>query len=181
MDWLVLIGLLIFLVGTGVGIYYWRGFVSRLWDDFRAEQPALNITNLSLLNAGHVVTLTLELENVGHGMAYDCVLQLSGWEGHFSVRTMHPRGLRHQIHSIPIVLGPDAPIRAKPVSRCYVRLACRDRWEQRYEWWYPATQVENLSTGLYDIHINLSGPERTEPHPSHWTVWKLLRRISAAE
>ncbi len=181
MDWLLLIGLLIFVVGTGAGIFYCRGVITRLWADFRAEQPALSITNLSVLNAGHVITLTPELENVGHGVAYDCILQLSGWEGNFSVRSLHPQGPRHQRHSIPIVLGPDAPIRVKPVSRCYVRVACRDRWEQRYEWWYPVSQVENLSTGLYDVDVNLAEPERTEPHPSHWRVWKLLRSISADE
>lgn len=179
MNWWLLLGLLILLIGTGMGLFYWREFVARLWGDFRAQQPTLRITNLSILNAGQVVTLTPELENIGQGVAHNCLLQLSGWEGNFSVKTMHPQGPRHHIHSIPIVLGPDAPIRMKPVSRCYLRITCRDRWEQRYEWWYPVVQSENLGTGLYDIHINLSQPEINEPHPSHWKAWKLLRRISA--
>jgi hypothetical protein len=67
----------------------------------------------------------------------------------------------------------------KPLSRCYLRLACRDRWEQPYEYWYPVTQVENLNTRLYDVHINLAEPELTEPNPSLWKVWKLLRKTSA--
>jgi hypothetical protein len=178
MDWWLLIGLLAFVLCTGTGIFFWRGFVARLRNDFRAEQPVLRITNLSALNTGDVVTLTPELENVGQGVAYDCVLQLGGWEGNFFVKTMYPQGPRHQAHSVPIVLRPDAPIRVKPISRCYLRLACRDRWEQRYEYWYPVAQEENVSTRLYNVHINLSQLELTEPHPSPWKMWKLLRKIS---
>lgn len=178
MDWWVWIGILTFVIATGTGIFYWRGFAARLKHDFRAEQPALRITNLSSLNAGEVVTLKPELENVGQGVAYDCILQLGGWEGDFSVKTMHPRGARGQKHSVPIVLGPDAAVRMKPLSRCYLRLACRDRWEQRYEYWYPVVQVENVSTRLYNIHIDLSQLELTEPDPSLWEMWKLLRKVS---
>ncbi|MBH0203181.1 MAG: hypothetical protein HP496_13020 [Nitrospira sp.] len=179
MDWSLLIGLLTFIACTGAGIFFWRGFAARLRTDFRAEQPALRITNLSALNTGDVVTLTPDLENVGQGVAYDCVLQLAGWEGSFSVNTLYPQGPRYHKHSIPIVLGPTAPIRMKPISRCYLRLACHDRWEQPYEYWYPVTQAENLNSGLYDIHINLAQPELTEPHASLWKMWTLLRKISA--
>ena len=179
MDWSLLIGLLTFIICTGAGIYFWRGFVDRLRNDFRAEQPALRITNLSAFHAGDVVTLTPDLENVGQGVAYDCVLQLGGWEGSFSVKALYPHGPRYHKHSIPIVLGPAVPIRVKPLSRCYLRLVCRDRWEQPYEYWYPVTQVENLNTRLYDLHINLAQPELTEPNPSLWKIWKLLRKISA--
>lgn len=175
MNWWLLIGLLAFVVCTGAGIFFWRGFVARLRNDFRAEQPALRITNLSTLNAGDIVTLKPELENVGQGAAYDCVLQLSGWEGNFSVKTMHPQGPLHQKHSIPIVLGHNAPIRMNLMSRCYLRLAYRDCWEQRYECWYPVTQVKNVKTALYDIQIDLAHPEVTEPHPPFSKLWKLLR------
>jgi hypothetical protein len=181
MDWWLLIGLLAFIVCTGTGIFYWRGFVTRLRNDFRAEQPALRITNLSALNAGDVITLKPELENVGQGVAYECVLQLGGWEGNFSVKAMYPPGPRHKKHSIPLVLEPNAPIRMKPISRCYLRLACRDRWEQRYEYWYPVAQVENVRTRLYDVQINLSQPELTEPNLSLWKMWTLLRKVSTDE
>lgn len=178
MDWWFLLYLLSFLAVIGTGIFLWRGFVMRLRNTFRAELPALRITNLSALNTGDVVTLTPELENVGPGIAYDCVMQLSGWEGHFSVSVMYPPGPRHQTHAVPIVLGPSVPIRAKPISRCYLRLACQDRWEQRYEFWYPVTQVENMGTHLYDVHINLSELELTEPRPSVWHMWTLLHKQS---
>jgi hypothetical protein len=178
MDWSLLIGLLTVIICTGAGIYFWRGFVDRLRNDFRAEQPTLRITNLSTFHTGDVVTLTPDLENLGQGVAYDCVLQLSGWEGSFSVKALYPLGPRYHKHSIPIVLGQAEPIRVKPLSRCSLRLACRDRWEQPYECWYPVTQVENLSTRLYDVHINLAEAELTEPHPSPWKMWKLLRKIA---
>jgi hypothetical protein len=181
MDWWLLLALLIVIVCVGTAMFYWRGFVTRLRNDFHAEQPALRITNLSALNAGDVITLTPELKNVGHGVAYDCVLQLGGWEGNFSVKTLYPPGPRHQKHSIPIVLQPNTPIRMKPVSRCYLRLACRDRWEQRYEYWYPVDQVKNLRTNLYDVQINLAQPELTEPRPSLWKMWTLLRKVSPDE
>jgi hypothetical protein len=181
MDWWVLIGFLIFLVVIGAATFFWLEFVARLRHDFRAEQPALRITNLSALNADDVITLTPEVGNIGQGVAYDCVLQLGGWEGNFSVKTMYPPGPRHQTHSVPIVLKPDAPVRRKPISRCYLRLACRDRWEQRYEYWYPVAQVKNVNTQLYNIQINLSQPEVTEPHPSLWKMWTLLRKVSDDE
>ncbi len=176
MDWWILIGLLTLLVCVGIGIFMWRGFVARIRDDFRAEQPELHITNLSTLNAGDVITLKPELENIGEGVAYDCVLQLSGWEGNFSVTTMYPQGPRHQTHVIPIVLRPDAPIRMQSLSRCYVRVACLDRWEHRYEYWYPVTQVANQNTCLYNVHVDISQPELTEPHLSFWRMWMLLRK-----
>ncbi len=179
MDWSLLIGMLILIVGVGSAIFIWRGFVHRLKDDFHAEQPDLRLTNLSALHAGDVITLTPELENVGEGVAYDCVLQLSGWEGNFTVKSMYPPGPRHQTHAIPIVLGPDAPIRVKPLSRCSLRIAYRDHWELRYERWYPVSQVYNIVARLYDVHIELSQPEVTQPNLSTWKMWRFLRTHSA--
>jgi hypothetical protein len=179
MDWLLLIGLLICIFLIGAGVFYWRGFAGRIRDEFHAQQPALRVTNVSTLNAGEVVTLTLDLENVGHEVAYDCVLQLSGWDGNFTAKTIHPPGSRYQRHSIPIVLPPHGPIRTKLLSRCSVRVAWCDRWELRYECWYPISQVRNIATGLYNVHVNLSEPELTLPHPSLWDMWKFLRRDSS--
>jgi hypothetical protein len=181
MDWSLLLYLVIFLVPLGTAILLWRRFVVRLRKAYQAELPALRITNLSALNTADVVTLTPELENVGQGIAYDCVMQLGGWEGHFSVKAMYPRGPRHHTHAVPIVLGPDTAIRTKPISRCYLRLACHDCWEQRYEYWYPVTQVESVSTRLYDVQIDLSEPELAEPNPSIWKMWTFHRKRSTGE
>ncbi|MDK2745129.1 MAG: hypothetical protein NDI90_19700 [Nitrospira sp. BO4] len=178
MDWSVLISLFVLLILGGAGMFFLRGFIAKTRKEFQGHQPALRVTNLSTMNAGDVITLTPELENAGRGAAFDCVLQLSGWDGDFSVKTIHPEGPRHRKHAIPIVLGPEAPIRAKPLSRCYLRLSCRDRWELRYECWYPVIQVQNPNTHLYNIHIDLTRPELAEPNLSFPEMWKLLRRTS---
>lgn len=181
MDWLLLIALLVVLVISGAGVFALYRFVDRIEREFQRHLPALRITNMSAMNAGEVITLTPEVENVGHGAAHDCIVQLAGWEGRFAVQHIHPKGPRYQRHSVPIVLGQDAPIRMKLLSRCCLRLAYRDRWEQRYECWYPVAQVKNVNTSLYDIQIDLSHPELTEPHPSIREMWTLLRGIHANE
>lgn len=176
MDWSLLFSILAFLVIGGAGGFYSYWFVARTKQDFRAHQPSLRVTNLSAMNAGRVLTLTPELENVGSGVAYDCVLQLGGWEGKFSVMSVHPHGPRSRKHAVSIVLGPDAPIRAKPLSNGYLRLAYRDCWGLTYECWYPVAQVQSVASPLYNVHIDLAHPELTEPKLSLWEMWKLLRR-----
>ena len=181
MDWLLLIALLVVLIISGAGVFALYRFVDRIEREFQRHLPALRITNMSAMNAGEVITLTPEVENVGHGAAHDCIVQWAGWEGRLAVQHIHPKGPRYQRHSVPIVLGQDAPIRMKLLSRCCLRLAYRDRWEQRYECWYPVAQVKNVNTSLYDIQIDLSHPELTEPHPSIREMWTLLRGIHANE
>jgi len=181
MDWLLLIALLVVLVISGAGAFSLYRFAGKIKREFQGHLPMLRITNMSAMNAGEVVTLTPEVENVGRGAAHDCIVQLAGWEGRFAVQHIHPKGPRYQRHSVPIVLGQDAPIRMKVLSRCYLRLAYRDRWEQRYECWYPVAQIKNVNSSLYDIQIDLSHPELTEPHPSFREMWKLLRGIHADE
>src|SRR5574337_168790 len=179
MDWFFLISLLVVLAVSSAGAFALYRFVGKTKQAFQHHQPALRITNMSAMNAGEVVTLTPEVENVGCGVAHDCIVQLAGWEGRFEVQRIHPKGPRYQRHSVPIVLGQDAPIRMKVLSRCYLRLAYRDRWEQRYECWYPVAQIKNVNSSLYDIHIDLAHPELTEPHPSFREMWKLLRSTHA--
>ncbi len=177
MDWLLLIAFLVVLIISGMGVVAIYRYVGKIKHEFQQHQPALRITNMSAMNAAEVVTLTPEVENVGPGVAHDCIVQLAGWEGSFAVKSIHPDGPRYQRHAVPIVLDPKAPIRAKLMSRCSLRLAYRDRWEQRYECWYPVTQVKNVRTSLYDIQIDLSQLELTEPHPSFREMWTLLRSI----
>ena len=178
MDWSLLLGILLFLVIGGAGALYLYRFVARTTQDFCAQQPALRVTNLSVMNAGSVLTLTPELENVGLGVAYDCVLQLGGWEGKFAVMTIHPKGSRYQKHTVSIVLGHDAPIRSKPMSNGYLRLAYRDCWGLTYECWYPVAQVQTVASPLYNVHIDLAHPEVTEPNPSFRKMRRLLRNGS---
>jgi len=182
MDWIWLIAfLVVVLTVSGAGAFALYRFVGKTKQEFHRHQPALRITNMSAMNAGEVITLTPELENVGRGAAHDCIVQLAGWEGNFAVKSIYPKGPRYQRHAVPIVLGRDAPIRTRLMSRCYLRLAYRDRWEQRYECWYPVTQVKNVNTSLYNIQIDLSNPELTEPHPSFRKMWKLLRSTSVSD
>ena len=181
MDWSLLIGFPVGLAMVGAGAYGCYRLVRQTKNQFYAHQPALRITNLSALNAGDVLTLTPELENIGSGAAYDCVVQLGGWEGNFSVMTIHPRGPQHRKHAIPIVLGPDAPIRVTLQSNGYLRLACRDCWGLLHECWYPVTQTKNPATARYDIQIDLSHPTLTEPDLSFWSMRKLLRETPAQD
>lgn len=174
MDWSLLIGLAAFLVVGGTASFYLYSFVARTRKEFRATQPDLRITNLSAMNSGNVLTLSPELENVALGVAYDCVMHLGGWDGHFAVKKVHPRGPRYQKHVASIVLGPEAPIRAKPMTNGYLRLSYRDRWGQKYECWYPVAQVRSGANSLYNVQIDLEHPELTEPHPTVWEMRKLL-------
>jgi len=180
-DWSLLTLLLIVLIMGSIGWLFLRRFLNNTRNEFREYQPILRVTNLSTMNTGDVVTLTPEVENLGPGVAYDCLLQLAGWDGSFSVKALHPHGPRYRRLSIPIVLGPGAPIRMKPMSRCFLRLSYRDRWEQRYECWYPVVQVQSANNRLYNIRIDLSQPEFTEPHPSVREMWKLLHQSSHGE
>lgn len=175
MDWSVLIGLLALLIVGGTASFYAHAFVSRTRKEFRDHQPNLQITNLSAMSSGDVLTLRPELENVGGGVAYDCVMQLSGWEGNFAVKNVYPHGPRYQKHVISIVLGPDAPIRVKPMTNGYLRLCYRDCWGLTYECWYPIAQLKSGSMSLYNVHIDIEHPDVTEPHPSFWDMWKRLR------
>lgn len=167
------------LIILSTGILWLRRFSSTTKERYQQHLPAVRIVNLSTLKAGDTITFTPELENTGPGVAHDFLLQLSGWDGTYSVKAFHPKGPRHQTHAVPIILGPTAPIRTKLLSRCYLRLSYRDCWEQRYECWYPVSQISNVNSHLYTIHINLSEPEFTEPHPSVGTMWKLLRQSPA--
>lgn len=179
MDWLLLIAFLVVLLIGGACVFALYRYAGKITREFQQHQPALRITNMSAMNAGEVITLTPEVENVGRGAAHDCIVQLAGWEGRFAIQRIHPKGPRYRRHSIPVVLDQHAPIRTKLLSRCYLRLAYRDRWEQRYECWYPVTQIKNVNTSLYDVQINVSEPELTEPHPSFRKMWTLLRRTPA--
>jgi len=179
MDWSLLIGLLALVLIGGIVAYAAYAFVARTKKEFDAHRPALRVTNLSALNADHTLTLTPEFENVGYGVAYDCVLQLRGWEGNYSVKNIHPQGPRYRKHAVPIQLGPDAPIRTASLSRVYLRLSYRDQWGLRYDCWYPVEQIRRAGSSLCDIQINLSQPELTEPTPSFWTMRRLLRERSS--
>jgi len=170
-----LIGLLAFaIIGGGVA-YLAYAFVAKTKKDFHACRPILRVTNLSALNAGQTLTLTPEFENVGRGVAFDCVLQLQGWEGNFSVKCIYPQGPRYTTYAVPIRLGPDAPIRTTSLPRIYLRLSYRDQWGLLYECWYPVEQIQRTGVSLYDLHIDLSHPELTEPMPSFWAMRRLLR------
>ncbi|GKS64819.1 hypothetical protein YTPLAS72_21230 [Nitrospira sp.] len=175
-DLSLVVPLLVALSIGGIAWFFIRRFINNTTNEFREYQPALSITNLSIMNTADVITVTPEVENLGPGVAYDCVLQLAGWDGSFSVKALYPHGPRYRSHSIPIVLGPEAPIRTKPLSRGYLRLSFRDRWAHRYEYWYPVVQVQSASNRLYNIRIDLSLCEFTEPQLSVRQMWKLLRQ-----
>jgi len=178
MDWLLLIGLVVLLIVGGAASFFLYFFIARTKKEFRATQPDMRVTNLSAMNSGNVLTLYPELENVGHGVAYDCVMHLGGWEGSFAVKKVYPRGPRYEKHVASIVLGPDAPIRGKPMTIGYLRLSYRDRWGLKYECWYPIAQVSSGGIPPYNPQIDLEHPDLTEPHPSFWEMRQFLRNIS---
>src|SRR5437588_4611157 len=127
------------------------------------------------MNSGDVLTLYPELENVGRGVAYDCVMHLGGWEGNFAIKKVYPRGPRYEKHVVPIVLGPEAPIRVTPISHGYLRLRYHDRWEQKYECWYSVAQVSGGAMPPFIPQIDLENLELTEPCPTVCEMRKLLR------
>jgi hypothetical protein len=174
MDWVLLVVLLSLLIIGGIVAFYLHAIVTRTRKEFRDTQPNLRISNLSAMNEGNVLTLSPEIENVGRGVAYDCVLHLGGWEGNFAVQKVHPRGPRYQKHAASIVLGPDTPLRAKQMINGYLRLTYRDRWGLKYECWYPVTQIRSGAIPLYNVQIDLDHPELTEPNLSSWEMRKLL-------
>lgn len=178
MDWLLLLGLVVLLVVGATAAFYVYGFVIRTREEFRAAQPDLRITNMSAMSSGNVLTIYLELENVGGGVAYDCLLHMGGWEGHFAVKKVYPRGPRYQKHVASIVLGPDAPVRAKVINNGYIRLRYLDRWGLKYDCWYQVTQVKNEGeAALYNIQVDLEHPQLNDPHPSLWEMRKFLRTV----
>lgn len=178
MDWSLLIGLVLFFIAAGIAAFYLYAFVARTRKKFLAAQPDVRITNLSAMNSGNVLTLFPELENVGGGVAHDCVLHMGGWDGNFAVKKVRPHGPRIQKHRASIVLGPDAPIRAKPISNGYLRLRYQDRWGHKYDCWYQVTQVRNNELSLYNIQIDLEHPELNKPTHSFWEMRKLLRAVA---
>lgn len=94
MDWLWFLGLMVVLFAGGAAYYFWQVLAAQTRDDFRAQQPVLRVTNLSAMHAGNMLTLIPQIENVGRGVAYDCVLHLGGWEGSFSVKKVYPPPVR---------------------------------------------------------------------------------------
>jgi hypothetical protein len=178
MDWLLLLGLVSFLIIGATAAFYLHAFVARTSEEFRAAQPDLRITNLSAISSGNVLTIFPELENVGGGVAYDCLLHMGGWEGNFAVKKVYPRGPRYQKHVASIVLGPEAPIRARLINNGYIRLRYLDRWGQKYDCWYQVTQVGTGETPLYNVQIDLEHPQLHEPHPTFWEMRKFLRNVA---
>lgn len=176
MDWFWLAVFLVLVVLGGAAYYFWQVLAAQTRDDFHAQQPVLRVTNLSAMHAGTMLTLSPQIENVGRGVAYDCVLHLGGWEGSFAVKKVYPKGPRYQKHAASIVLGPDAPLRAKPQSHGYLRLSYRDHWGLKYDCWYPVTQSPSSTPPFYNIQIDLEQPDVNEPDLSFWEMRTLLRK-----
>jgi hypothetical protein len=175
MDWLLIFGLVSLLIVGTIASFYLYTFVTRIRKEFRAAQPDLRVTNMSAMSSGNVLTVYPELQNLGGGVAYDCLLHMGGWEGNFSIKKVYPRGSRAQKHVASIVLGPEAPIRTTRMSHGYIRLRYLDRWGQKYDCWYQVTQVGIGDAPPYHIQIDLEHPEVHEPHLSFWEMRKFLR------
>jgi len=178
MDWLSLLIVIVLFVAGATAWFYFYAFSTRIKDEFRAAQPDLRITNMSAMSSGNILTIYPEIENVGGGVAHDCLLHMGGWEGHFAIKKVYPHGQRYQKHVAPIVLGPEAPVRARPINNGYIRLRYLDRWGQKYDCWYQVTQVRlDDQASLYNVQVNLEHPEVNEPHPTLWEMRKCLRSI----
>ena len=177
MDWLLLLGLVTLLIVGACASFYLYVVVTRTRKEFRAAQPDLRVTNMSAMSSGNILTIYPELQNLGGGVAYDCLLHLGGWEGNFSIKKVSPRGQRDQKHVASIVLGPDAPIRTKLMDHGYIRLRYLDRWGQKYDCWYEVTQIGTGDGPLYNVQIDLEHPELHEPQPSFWEMRKFLRTV----
>jgi hypothetical protein len=177
MDWSLWIGLGLFCLVAGVASFYLSTLMVRIRKEFRATQPDVRITNLSAMNSGNVLTLFPEFENVGGGVAHDCLLHMGGWDGNYAVKKMLPRGAHSTKYRASIVLGPDTPVRAKPISNGYLRIRYLDRWGHKYDCWYQVTQSKSNALPLYDLHIDLDHPEANKPTLSLWEMRKLLQTV----
>jgi hypothetical protein len=177
MDWLLILGLASFLIVGAIASFYLYVFVTRTRKQFRAAQPDLRLTNMSTMSSGDVLTVYPELQNLGGGVAYDCLLHMGGWEGNFSVKKIYPRGSKGHKHVASIVLGSDAPIRTKLMGHGYIRLRYLDCWGQKYDCWYQVTQVGIGDAPLYNVQIDLEHPELHEPDPSIWEMRRFLRTV----
>lgn len=178
MDWSLLIGLASLIIAGVPGYYYLESLVAHTRKAFRENQPNLRITNLSAMNSANVLTLYPEVENIGLGVAYDCIMLLDGWEGNFLAKKVYPPGPRFQRYRASIVLGPEAPLRTTLLQEGNLRLRYRDRWGQQYDCWYRVTQIRDDAKPPYSIQIDLEHPEMTEPNPSFWEMRRFLRNIS---
>jgi hypothetical protein len=177
MDWTLWIGTGLFGIAACVASFYLYVFVARTRREFLAVQPDVRITNLSAMTSGNVLTLFPEFENVGGGVAHDCLLHMGGWDGNFAVKKLEPRGPRSQKYRASIVLRPDAPVRSKPISNGYLRLRYLDRWGQKYDCWYQVTQMKSDTLPPFNLQIDLDHPELNTPILSFWDMRKLMRTL----
>lgn len=99
----------------------------------------------------------------------------------FGQKSVPPPGPRYQKHTASLVLGPDAPIRAKPQANGYLRLSYRDHWGLKYDCWYPVTQSPSSQPRFYNIQIDLEHPDVNEPALSFWEMRTLLRKSTMHE
>ena len=178
MDWSLLIGFLSLVVAGLTAYFYLHSLVAKTRKEFRNNQPNLRITNLSAMNSVNVLTLYPEIENIGKGVAYDCIMTMDGWKGQFAARKVYPPGPRFQRFKASILLDPDAPIRASALGESNLRLRYCDRWGQHYECWYHVTQVRAEAAPPYNVQIDLDHPGMSEPTPSFWEIRKFLRNTS---
>ena len=175
MDWSLLIGLISLVAASVTAYFYLHSLVVQTRKEFRDNQPNLRITNLSAMNSVNVLTLYPEIENIGKGVAHDCVMTMDGWKGQFAAKKVYPPGPRFQRFQASIILGPDAPIRATARQEPNLRLRYRDRWGEEYECWYPIIQVRGETAPPYNVQIDLDHPGMAEPTPSFWEMRKFLR------
>ncbi|MDH5319258.1 MAG: hypothetical protein OEW14_12965, partial [Nitrospira sp.] len=64
MDLSLIISLLVVLTIGGITWFFIRRFITNTTNEFREYQPALRITNLSIMNTGDMITVTPEVENL---------------------------------------------------------------------------------------------------------------------
>jgi hypothetical protein len=179
MDWSLLIGSISLVVASVTAYFYLHSLVTQTRKEFRDSPPSLRITNLSAMTSADVLTLYPEIENIGKGVAYDCVMTMDGWKGQFAAKKVYPPGPRFQRFQASIILGPDAPIRASALEKSDLRLHYRDRWGQKHECWYPVIQLrDETAAPPHNIQVDLEHPGMTEPTPSFWEMRKFLRNIS---
>ena len=174
----IIISVLALIIAVVTGYFYLRSVVDQTRREFRDNQPNLRVTDLSSMRSGDLLTLFLNVRNIGKAPAYDCTVSLDGWEGQPSIATIHPPGARFQEHKLSIPLGLDSPVRTTVIDPARLRLRFRDRWGQQYQVWYSVTQVKEEHSPIFTIQIDLQHPGMLEPSPSFFEMRKLLRNIT---
>ncbi len=175
----LIISVLALAVSLVVGYFYLESVIEQTRKEYQANQPDVQVLDLSSMHQGDVITLFLAIRNVSKVPAYDLTLTLDGCAEKVNLETSYPEGHKFKEHKPTLTLGPETDIRSKPISPARLRLRYRDYWGYQYEVAYSVTQFKEGSRPFYGINIDLKHLAHSWPNPGYLEIRKLLRNLPA--